>query len=73
VHTLRSFSHNQGLLLAGAVAYDALLSLVPLLIVSVIARSYLVDQAALQRTLGRYLEWVVPSPSRVVLADVTAF
>jgi hypothetical protein len=47
--------------------------LVPLLIVSVIARSYLVDQAALQRTLGRYLEWVVPSPSRVVLADVTAF
>jgi YihY family inner membrane protein len=73
LQTLRSFSHNQGLLLAGAVAYYALLSVVPLLIVSVIALSYLVDQAALLRTLGRYLEWVVPSQSRAVLADVTTF
>ncbi|HEY2976678.1 MAG TPA: ribonuclease R, partial [Burkholderiaceae bacterium] len=30
--TLRSFRANQGLLLAGAVAYYALLSIVPLLI-----------------------------------------
>lgn len=73
LRTLRSFSANQGLLLAGAVAYYALLSVVPLLIVSVIALSYLVDQAELLRTLGRYLEWVVPSQSRVVLADVMAF
>lgn len=73
VRILRSFGANQGLLLAGAVAYYALLSVVPLLIVSVIALSYLVDQAELLRTLGRYLEWVVPSQSRVVLADVTAF
>lgn len=73
LQTLRSFRANQGLLLAGAVAYYALLSVVPLLIVSVIALSYLVDQAELLRTLGRYLEWVVPSQSRVVLADVTAF
>lgn len=73
LRTLRSFGANQGLLLAGAVAYYALLSVVPLLIVSVIALSYLVDQAELLRTLGRYLEWVVPSQSRVVLADVTAF
>ena len=73
LRTLRSFSHNQGLLLAGAVAYYALLSVVPLLIVSVIALSYLVDQAELLETLGRYLEWVVPSQSRVVLADITAF
>jgi len=73
LRTLRSFRANQGLLLAGAVAYYALLSVVPLLIVSVIALSYLVDQAQLLRTLGRYLEWVVPSQSRVVLADVTAF
>src|SRR5574338_692835 len=73
LRTLRSFSHNQGLLLAGAVAYYALLSVVPLLIVSVIALSYVVDQAELLGTLGRYLEWVVPSQSRVILADVTAF
>jgi membrane protein len=73
LRTLRSFSANQGLLLAGAVAYYALLSVVPLLIVSVIALSHLVDKAELLRTLGHYLEWVVPSQSRVVLADVTAF
>src|SRR5574337_660470 len=73
LRTLRSFSHNQGLLLAGAVAYYALLSVVPLLIVSVIALSYVVDQTELLGTLGRYLEWVVPSQSRAILADVTAF
>ncbi len=73
LQTLRSFSRNQGLLLAGAVAYYALLSVVPLLIVSVIALSHLVDQAELLETLGRYLEWVVPSQSRAVLVDVSAF
>jgi membrane protein len=66
LRTLRSFGRNQGLLLAGAVAYYALL------IVSVIALSHLVDQAELPRTLGRYLEWVVPSQSRAVLADISA-
>jgi membrane protein len=73
LQTLRSFSKNQGLLLAGAVAYYALLSVVPLLIVSVIALSHLIDQAELLSTLGRYLEWVVPSQSRAVLVDVSAF
>ena len=73
LRTLRSFNRNQGLLLAGAIAYYALLSVVPLLIVSVIALSHLVDQAELLATLGRYLEWVVPSQSRAVLADVSAF
>jgi len=71
--TLRGFSRNQGLLLAGAIAYYALLSVIPLLIVTVIALSHLVDQAELLTTLGRYLEWVVPSQSRAVLADVSAF
>ena len=41
--TLKAFRANQGLLLAGAVAYYALLSIVPLLILSVIALSHLVD------------------------------
>ena len=34
---LKAFKKNQGLLLAGAVAYYALLSVVPLLILAVIA------------------------------------
>lgn len=37
--TLKRFGNNQGVLLAGAVAYYALLSLVPLLILVVIGRN----------------------------------
>ena len=70
---LKSFMANQGLLLAGAVAYYALLSIVPLLILSVFALSHLVSQAELFAVLGRYLEWLVPSQSQAVLADVDAF
>ncbi len=73
LRTLRSFNGNQGLLLAAAIAYYALLSVVPLLILSVIALSHLVDQAELLATLGRYLEWVVPSQSRAFLAEVSKF
>jgi len=70
---LASFARNQGLLLAGAIAYYALLSVVPLLIVSVIVLSRLIEQAELLATLGRYLEWLVPSQSSAVLADVAGF
>lgn len=70
---LRAFGKNQGLLLAGAIAYYALLSVVPLLILSVIALSHLVDQGELLFMLGRYLEWLVPSQSQAVLADVSTF
>ncbi len=73
LNTLQGFARNQGLLLAGAIAYYALLSVVPLLILSVIALSHLVDRAELMRTLGRYLEWLVPSQSRSVLGDISGF
>lgn len=70
---IKGFNANQGLLLAGAIAYYALLSVVPLLILSVFLLSYLVSQAALLNTLGRYLEWLVPSQSQAVLADISSF
>ena len=73
LQTLRSFAENQGLLLAGAVAYYALLSILPLLILSVIALSHFIDQTELLNTLARYLEWLVPSQSRAVLVDVSSF
>jgi uncharacterized BrkB/YihY/UPF0761 family membrane protein len=38
LRVLKAFKTNQGLLLAGAVAYYALLSIVPLLILMVIAQ-----------------------------------
>ena len=71
--TLKAFKANQGLLLAGAVAYYALLSIVPLLILAVIALSEVIDQRELLATLGRYLEWLVPSQAEVVVRELANF
>ncbi len=73
LETLKGFQENQGLLLAGAIAYYALLSIVPFLILTVIALSHLVEQTELLDTLGRYLEWLVPSQSAALLIDLTLF
>jgi membrane protein len=72
-HVLKQFKKNQGLLLAGAVAYYALLSIVPLLILLVMALSHFVDQALLLSTLARYLEWLVPGQSRNVVEELRDF
>lgn len=73
LQVLKGFRANQGLLLAGAVAYYALLSIVPLLILTVIALSHVVGQAELLGTIGRYLEWLVPGQSVAILAELAAF
>jgi len=70
---LKGFRKNQIILLAGAIAYYALLSVVPFLILTVIALSHWVSQAELLDTLGRYLEWLVPSQSAALLLDLTNF
>ncbi len=73
LQVLKGFQANQGLLLAGAVAYYALLSVVPLLILVVIALSNWVDQRELLSTLGRYLEWLVPGQSRAIIGELDHF
>lgn len=73
IQTLKAFRANQGLLLAGAVAYYALLSIVPLLILTVIALSYVIDQAELLGTIGHYLEWLIPGQSKLVVAELMNF
>jgi len=73
LRTLNGFNGNNGLLLAGAVAYYALLSIVPLLILIVIALSHFVDRPELLNTLGQYLEWLVPSQSKAIIAELTTF
>ena len=70
---LRAFRANQGLLLAGAVAYYALLSIVPLLILIVIVLSHMTDQAELLETVSRYLEWLVPGQSRAIVGELSNF
>lgn len=73
LQTVRAFRANQGLLLAGAVAYYALLSIVPLLILAVIALSHVIDQRELMETIERYLELVAPGQSGPLLAELSNF
>ena len=73
LQTLKSFRANQGLLLAGAVAYYALLSIVPLLILIVIALSHVIDEIQLLHTLGRYLEWLVPGQAESIVTELGNF
>ncbi|MCK6391476.1 MAG: YihY/virulence factor BrkB family protein [Azonexus sp.] len=67
------FYRNQGFLLAGAIAYYALLSLLPLLILSVVVLSHLIDPALLLETVQHYLEWLLPSRSSAILRDIERF
>ncbi|MGZ5715380.1 MAG: YihY/virulence factor BrkB family protein [Caldimonas sp.] len=71
--TLKAFRANQGLLLAGAVAYYARLAIVPLLILTVIVLSQLIDQRELLGTLARYLEWLVPGQSVAIVGELAHF
>jgi membrane protein len=73
LQVLRAFRANQGLLLAGAVAYYTLLSMVPLLILIVIALSHFIDQAELLETLRRALEWVAPGQAKAVVKELANF
>jgi membrane protein len=70
---LKAFRANQGFLLAGAVAYYALLSIVPLLILTVIALSHVIDQRELLSTLGRYLGWLLPGQSKPIVDELANF
>ena len=59
--------------MAGAIAYYALLSVVPLLILAVIALSHVIDQNELLVTLGRYLELLAPGQSGAIVAELANF
>ena len=73
LQTLKAFKANQGLLLAGAVAYYALLSIVPLMILIAIALSHWIEPGQLLDSLGRYLEWLVPGQSKPIVEELANF
>jgi membrane protein len=73
LRTLKAFRANQGLLLAGAVAYYALLSIVPLLILIVIVLSHVIEPAELLATIGRYLGWLLPGHASAVVDELAKF
>jgi YihY family inner membrane protein len=69
----KAFRANQGLLLAGAVAYYALLSILPLLILTVLTLSRFIEEGELLATVGRYLEWLLPGQSNALVAELSNF
>lgn len=73
LRVLKGFRANQGLLLAGAVAYYTLLSLIPLLILVVIVLSHAIDAEKVLATLGAYLEFVVPGGAAALVTELRTF
>ena len=73
LRVIKGFRANQGLLLAGAVAYYALLSIVPLLILVAIALSHVIDQTALLEAIGRYIGWLAPGQSQFIVGELANF
>jgi membrane protein len=73
IRVLRSFRANQGYLLAGAVAYNTLLSILPLLILMLIVLANFVEEKALLTTLGRYLDLVVPGQADMIMGELALF
>ena len=70
---IKQFRANQGILLAGAVAYYTLLSLVPLLILILLALSHVVDEERLLATLRTSLEFVVPGQADALVQELRNF
>jgi membrane protein len=70
---LKGFRANQGVLLAGAVAYYTLLSLVPLLILVLIVLSHLFSEDQLLLTLQEYLGFIVPGQSNALVEELRIF
>jgi membrane protein len=73
LRVLRGFLANQGLLLAGAVAYYSLLSIVPFSILALVVLSHFIEEQQLIQTLSRYLEMAVPGYAVTLTEQVRAF
>ena len=71
--TIAGFRANQGLLLAGAVAYYTLLSIVPMLAIILIVLSHLTDLQLLLDTTRDYLDLIAPGHAAELTAQVAAF
>ena len=73
LRVLRRFSENRGLLLAGAVAYNALLSVVPLGALLLVGLSTLVDEERVMRTIEQELHVVAPAVATRLAQDLQVF
>jgi YihY family inner membrane protein len=70
---VRGFRRNQGFLLAGAVAYYTLLSIVPLSILVPIVLTHFMEEQQLIHTLSTYLGMMIPGYAATLTEQVRVF
>jgi YihY family inner membrane protein len=70
---LAGFRANQGFLLAGAVAYYTLLSLVPMLALILVLLSQVLEPALLLETARHYLGLLAPGQEAAITAQIALF
>jgi len=68
-----SFLRNRGVLMAGGVGYNALLSLVPFLTLTLAVLSSFVDEALILEALRRELAFLLPQRAEAVIDAAQAF
>lgn len=67
------FRANQGFLLAGAVAYYTLLSIVPMFALILVVLSQVVDQQEVLESLRTYLQMIAPGQVEMLIRQVSLF
>jgi membrane protein len=70
---LKGFKRNQGLLLSGGVAYNSLLSIIPMLALILIGLSQFIEQEKLLEIIITELELIVPGHAQKIADEVVAF
>ncbi len=73
LRVLGRFRQNQGLLLAGAIAFYTLLSVIPLMILILIVLSHFMDPELLIETMQRFLELAMPGYAAALTEQVRVF
>jgi membrane protein len=73
LRVLGRFRQNQGLILAGSIAYYTLLSVIPLLILILIVLSHFMDPELLIETMSRFLEMALPGYAAALTEQVRVF
>lgn len=70
---LRDFRRNQGLLLSGAIAYYAFLSIVPMVLLAVIVLSHVLEENQLTQLITVYLDMVIPGYAGTLVEQMLPF
>lgn len=73
VAVLRKFRANKGILLAGGVGYNTLLSIIPLFIIVALGLSHIIEPDQLVSTINHELQFVVPGHADRLAEAITQF